>query len=171
MAYMTIRQIRHQMCMTKLREMGCKVVNVQGVMFYVSYKLDDFKISYMYHIDTDNTYYLERIKPYVVSAGNLESEEEVVKTIKIDIEQFKNAKQSKNFKKFIEVDTQISNTVRAFEDLFLYYNISREDTEIIKDEINKVNDMLNEVRDRSERVFYEKDPESFKNCPMKPSKQ
>lgn len=164
MAYMTIRQIRHQMCMNKLREIGCKVVNVQGVMYYVTFMLDDFKISYMYHIDidTDNTYYLERLKPYVVSAGTFESEEEVVKTIKIDIDQFKNAMQSKNFKKFIEVDTQISNTVRAFEDLFLYYNISREDTEIIKDEINKVNDMLVEVRNRSERVFYEKDPESFK---------
>lgn len=162
MAYMTIRQIRHQMCINKLREMGCKVVNVQGVMFYVTYMLEDFKISYMYHIDTDNTYYLERLKPYVVSAGSFKTEEEVVKTIKIDIDQFRNAKKSKNFNKFIEVDTQISNTVRTFEDLFLYYNISSEDTEIIKDEIIKINDMLNDIRSRSERVFHEKDPESFK---------
>ncbi len=162
MAYMTIRQIKHQMCINKLREMGCKVVNVQGVMFYVTYMLEDFKISYMYHIDTDNTYYLERLKPYVVAAGSFKTEEEVVKTIKIDIDQFRNAKKSKNFNKFIDVDTQISNTVRTFEDLFLYYNISSEDTEIIKDEIIRINDMLNEIRSRSERVFHEKDPESFK---------
>ncbi len=162
MGYMTIRQIRHQMCMNKLREMGCKVVNVQGVMFFVKYMLDDFKISYVYHIDTDNTYHLERIKPYVVPAGSFKTEEEVVKNIKIDIEQFKNANKSKNFKDFIDVDTQICSAVRAFEDLFLYYNISKEDTVLIKNEIRKVTSLLNEVKDRSNRIFFDKDPESFK---------
>lgn len=163
MSYMTIRQIRHQMCLTKLREIGCNVVNVQGVMYYVTYKLDDLEISYMYHINPDNTYDLERIKPYVVSGGTLKTEEEVVNIIKIDIDQFKNAKRSKNFKDFIQCDTEISNAVRSFEDLFLYYNISKEDTKLIQDEINKVKNMLKEVRSRSERVFYEKDPESFKD--------
>ncbi|MTI68206.1 MAG: hypothetical protein FH753_16625 [Firmicutes bacterium] len=161
MSYMTIRQIRHQMCLNKLRDLGCEVVSLQGVMFYVKYSLDDFKISYMYHSNTDNTYYLERIKPYVVSAGDLKSEEDVVNAIKIDIQQFKNAKNSKNFETFIEVDTELSKTVRSFEDLFLYYNISREDTELIKDEIDKVKSLLKEVKDRSKRVFYQKDPDNI----------
>jgi hypothetical protein len=151
------------MCLNKLRELGCKVVSVQEVMFYVKYSVNDFKIEYMYHINPDNTYYLERIKPYVVSAGNLNSEEEVVNAIKIDIEQFKNASHSKNFKEFIEVDTEIARAVRAFEDLYLYYNISKEDTKIIKEHINNFMDLLREVKDRSKRVFYEKDPQSFKD--------
>ncbi|WP_156099443.1 hypothetical protein [Caloranaerobacter azorensis] len=158
---MTIRQIRHEMCLNKLRELGCQVASIQGVMFYVKYTLDELKIEYMYHINPDNTYYLERIKPYVVSAGILESEDEVVNAIIIDIEQFKNAKHSKNFKAFIEVDTELSKAVRAFEDLYLYYNISREDTELIKKEINNVMELLIEVKNRSDRVFFKKEPESF----------
>ncbi|WP_069650934.1 hypothetical protein [Caloranaerobacter ferrireducens] len=161
MSYMTIRQIRHEMCLNKLRELGCQVVSIQGVMFYVKYTLDELKIEYMYHINPDNTYYLERIKPYVVSAGIMESEDKVVNAIIIDIEQFKNAKHSKNFKAFIEVDTELSKAVRAFEDLYLYYNISKEDTELIKKEINNVMKLLREVKDRSNRVFFKKDPESF----------
>lgn len=161
MAYMTIRQIRHQMCLNKLRDMGCEVISVQGVMFFVKYKLDNFKISYMYHVNKDNTYYLERIKPYVVSAGDLKTEEDVVNLIKIDIDQFKNAKNSKNFQSFIEVDTELSKTVRTFEDLFLYYNLSKEDTELVKEEIEKIKKLLKEVKDRSKRVFYDKDPENI----------
>lgn len=163
MSYMTIRQIRHQMCMNKFRDLGCKVVNVQGVMYYVTYTLEDLDISYMYHINPDNTYDLERIKPYVVSAGTLQNEEDVVNIVKIDIDQFKNAKRSKNFGDFIDVDKKISNAVRSFEDLFLYYNISEEDTRLIKDEINQVKKLLKDVKDRSKRVFYDKDPESFKD--------
>ncbi|MTI49494.1 hypothetical protein [Sporosalibacterium faouarense] len=163
MSYMTIRQIRHQMCMNKLRDLGCNVVNVQGVMYYVTYNFEDLEISYMYHINPDNTYDLERIKPYVVSAGTLKTEEEIVNIIKIDIDQFKNAKRSKNFKDFIDVDTELSNAVRAFEDLFLYYNISKEDTNLIKTSIHNFKELLMKVRDRSQRVFYEKDPDSFKD--------
>lgn len=163
MPYMTIRQIRHEMNLNSLRELGCEVISVQGVMFYVKYKLDGIKIAYIYHIDTHNKYFLERIKPYVVAAGEFDTEEEVVEAIKIDLEQFKNAKQSKNFDAFIEVDTEIFKAVRAFEDLFLYYNISKEDTVLIK---NKITDLMNsfkEVTGRSERVFHEKDPDFLKD--------
>lgn len=161
MAYMSIRQIRHQMCLTKLRDIGCEVISIQGIMFYIKYKLDDFKISYMYHINEDNTYYLERIKPYVVSIGDLKSEEDVVNLIKIDINQFQNAKKSKNFQSFIDVDTELSKTVKTFEDLFLYYNISEEDTTLVKEEIEKIEDLLKEVKSRSQRIFYDKDPENI----------
>lgn len=163
MAYMTIRQIRHQMCLNKLREMGCKVVSIQGVMFYVKYSLDDYKIEYIYHLNPDNTYYLERIKPYMVSAGTFKTEEEVVNAIKIDIEQFKNAKNSKNFNDFIDVDKEISKAVRAFEDLYLYYNISKDDIELVKEHINDFMKLIVKVKDRSKRVFYEKEPHSFKD--------
>lgn len=161
MAYMTVRQIRHQMCLNKLRDMGCEVISVQGVMFYIRYNLDDFKISYVYHVNNDNTYYLERIKPYVVSAGNVKTEDDVVDLIKIDIEQFKNAKKSKNFQSFIEVDTELSKAVRSFEDLFLYYNISKEDTELVKEELSKIKSLFKSIKSRSERVFYDKDPDNI----------
>lgn len=161
MAYMTIRQIKHQMCLNKLRDLGCKVISIQGVMFMVKYQIDDFKIAYMYHVNNDDTYYLERIKPYVVSAGDFKSEEEIVEAIKTDILQFKNAKKSRNFQSFIDLDVELFKTVSAFDDLFLYYNISKEDTQLVKDEINKIKELLNEVKSRSSRVFHDKDPKNI----------
>lgn len=161
MAYMTIRQIRHQMCLNKLRELGCRVISIQGVMFMVKYHLDDFKITYMYHINNDNTYFLERIRPYVLPAGDFKTEEDVVEAIKTDIEQLKNAKNSKNFDAFIDVDIEIAKAVRAFDDLFLYYNISKEDISLIKEEINTLKSIFKDVKSRSKRVYYEKDPEGI----------
>jgi len=151
------------MCLNKLRDLGCEVASVQGVMFYVKYLCEDLKIEYLYYINPDNTYYLERIKPYVVAAGDLKSEEEVVNAIKIDIEQFRNAKQSKNFNSFIDVDIELSKAVRTFEDLYLYYNISKEDTELIKAEIGNIMSLLKEVKNKSTRVFLEKDPETLED--------
>lgn len=127
----------------------------------VKYHLDDFKITYMYHINNDNTYFLERIRPYVLPAGDFKTEEDVVEAIKTDIEQLKNAKNSKNFDAFIDVDIEIAKAVRAFDDLFLYYNISKEDISLIKEEINTLKSIFKDVKSRSKRVYYEKDPEGI----------
>ena len=161
MPYMAVRQIKHKMCLDRLNELGCKVIAVQGVMFYVKCSLKNLKIEYVYHINKDNTYYLERIKPYVVSAGKFKSEEEVVDAIKTDLCQFKNASHSKNFDNFIDVDKRITKAVRVFEDLFLYYNISKDDTQLIKNHIDSFMNLLEDVANKSERVFHEKNPRSF----------
>ncbi len=162
MPYMTMRQIKHEMCLNTLRELGCKVVCIKGIMFYVKYELENLNIEYLYHINNDdNTYCLERIKPYFLPVGNFDTEKEVVDLIMIDIKQFINAKRSKNFDFFVEVDTEIFEAVRMFEDLYLYYNISKEDTELVKNEIKKTKKLMNNIKNRSERVFFEKDPETI----------
>lgn len=162
MAIMSSRLIRHQICIEELRQLGAKVISIQGIMFYVKFKVKDTKISYMYHVKTDNTYYLERIKPYFMSIGDYHSEEDVIDIIKIDLEQFKNAMNSKNFNEFIDVDQSITKLVRYFEDLYLYYNVKKDDLGIIKDEVNIILDKILEIKGRSERVYHKKDPESFK---------
>lgn len=162
MAIMSSRLIRHQICIEELRQLGAKVISIQGIMFYIKFKIKDTKISYMYHVKTDNTYYLERIKPYFMSIGDYQSEEDVIDIIKIDLEQFKNAMNSKNFNEFIEVDKNIAKLVRYFEDLYLYYNVSKDDLGTIKDEVGFILDKIIEIKDRSKRVYHKKDPESFK---------
>ncbi|MCG8541074.1 MAG: hypothetical protein MJA82_14195 [Clostridia bacterium] len=162
MPVMSSRLIKHQICIEELRQLGANVVSIQGVMFYVKFKINDTKVSYMYHIKTDNTYYLERIKPYFMAIGDYKSEEDVIDIIKIDLEQFKNAMNSKNFNEFIAVDKSISKLVRYFEDLYLYYNVSKDDLGIIKDEVNVLLDKILEIKSRSKRVYHKKEPESFK---------
>lgn len=166
MAIMSSRLIRHQICIEELRNLGAKVISIQGIMFYVKFKVKDTKLSYMYHIKTDNTYYLERIKPYFMSIGDFSSEEEIIDIIKIDLEQFNNAMNSKNFPEFIEIDQSITELVRYFEDLFLYYNVPTEDLRAIRGEISTVLDKIIEVKNNSCRVYHKKDPESFKQNPI-----
>lgn len=161
MAYMTARQIRHQMNLDQLRELGCKVKSIQGIMFFVKYESKELKISYLYHITKNNKYFLERIKPYVVVAGEFGTEEDVVKAISIDLEQFQNAYKSSHFDEFISIDTSISDTVARFEDLFLYYNLTQEDIDLLNQEIRKINDLLIEIKNRSNRIFYKKDPNNL----------
>lgn len=165
MAIMSSRLIRHEMCKEELKRLGARVLDIQGIMFYVKFKINDTKISYVYHLNKDNTFFLERIKPYTCAIGDYDSEEDVVDTIRVDIKQFKNAMNSSNFESFIEVDQHISKLVRLFEDLYLYYNVSKDDINQVNTEINKVLEMINDVQEKSERVYFEKDPDVLcKNC-------
>jgi len=162
MAIMSSRLIRHQMCIEELKKFGAKVISIQGIMIYVKYKIKDTKLEYIYHINPDNTYFLERIKPYVMAVGDFATEEDIVDIIKIDIEQFENAMNSKNFKDFIEIDEKISKLVRYFEDLYLYYNIPKEDLNLLKNEVDKILNSIIDIKNNSKRVYHKKDPESFK---------
>ncbi len=165
MAIISSRLIRHELCKDELKKMGARVLDIQGIMFYVKFNLNGTKISYIYHLNPDNTFYLERIKPYTCVIGDYNNEEDIVDAIGVDIEQFQNAMNSRNFEEFIEVDQHISKLVRFFEDLYLYYNVSHEDLDRINGEVNKVLDIINEVQDKSERVYTKKDPEVLcKNC-------
>jgi len=165
MAIMSSRLIRHEICKEELKRLGARVLDIQGIMFYVKFKINGTKISYVYHLNKDNTYFLERIKPYTCAIGDYDTEESVVDTIREDIKQFKNAMKSTNFDSFIEVDQHISKLVRLFEDLYLYYNVEKEDLTLVNEEINKVLDIINDVQERSERVYFDKDPDVLcKNC-------
>ena len=145
LAIMSSRLIRHDLCKEELQQMGAKVIDIQGIMFYVKFYLDDIKISYIYHLNTDNTFFLERIKPYSLAIGDYKTEEDIIEEIKVDIEQFKNAMKSHNFENFIEVDGKITQLARIFEDLYLYYNVKEESVNEIDKELYKLLDMMKEI--------------------------
>lgn len=164
MAIMSSRLIRHQICKEELKKLGARVLDIQGIMFYVKFILNDnVKLSYIYHLNPDNTYFLERIKPYSMAIGEYDNEEDIVDTIRVDLEQFKNAMNSKNFVNFIEIDNKISKLVRIFEDLYLYYNIEEEDLDKLKDGVYNVLEIIKDIKGHSERVYYKKDPDMLKD--------
>ncbi|WDV47346.1 hypothetical protein PV797_06490 [Clostridiaceae bacterium M8S5] len=153
MALMTVRQLKHQACLDKLRNIGCTVINIEGVMFLIKYKLkNNMKLTYFYHLNDDNTYFLERIKPYVVEAGTFDTEEEIVNSIIVDINQFINASNSKNFGDFIDLTTKLSNNVKSFDDLFLHYNISKEDVASFNKLISEFSSMMSCIKEHSEEI-------------------
>lgn len=159
MAIMSSRLLKHEICKEELKDAGAKVIDIQGVMFHVSFVINSKEISYMYHLKPDNTFTLERVRPYFMQIGEYEREKNIVNAIKIDIEQFRNASKSSNFDRFIKVDKHLSQLIRIFEDLYLYYNISTEDLEELDTSIDNVLDTIKAITKRSDRAFYKKEPE------------
>ncbi len=159
MAIMSSRLIRHEICKDELKAMGANMLDIQGIMYYVKFNLEGHPISYMYHLKEDNTFYMERIKPYTMPLGDYDNEEDIVDVIRIDIDQFRNAMHSKNFERFITIDDHISTLVRLFEDLFLYYNIDKQDLDQLDGRVNAVLETILTIMEKSNRVYKKKDPD------------
>ncbi|MFZ5967059.1 MAG: hypothetical protein ACOYVK_07775 [Bacillota bacterium] len=146
----------------KLKQMGGEVEVLRGFLHYVRFQIDDTVIKYVYHLNKKDKFFLQRRAPYPLNIGTYESEEDVINIIAHDIAQIKNAKNSKKFDKFIEINKSISTILRNFEDLYLYYNISRSQTEKIETVINELQTLIFETKEQSQRVYFDKDPDSLK---------
>ncbi|MBM7562269.1 hypothetical protein [Fusibacter tunisiensis] len=159
MAIMSSRLIRHEICKEEFQKMGARVIDIQGIMFLVKFDLGGNRITYAYHLNEDNTFFVERIKPYLLSIGDFQYEEDIVDIIRVDVEQFRNAMNSSNFKQFIEIDNHLTKLVRLFEDLYLYYNISKEDLKVLDGSVDCVLESIKDIMRHSDRVYTKKDPE------------
>jgi len=162
MISLSSRLLNHGYVKEELERMGAKVIDLHGTMCIVKFLIKDIKINYIYHTNRDNTFFLERTKPYVIPMGDFNTEEDILEIIKIDFEQFHNAMHSKNFEEFIEIDTNIAKLVRTFEDLFLYYNVSKDNLNEIRQKTEDILEKIHEVKNTSERIYFKKEPYSFK---------
>lgn len=154
----------------KLLQMGAEVKVVSGELVYVSFDItEDIKVSYVYNINKKNKYFLERIKPYPISVKEFETAEDICNIIKIDVEQFRNAVKSHNIYEFIKINCNLHNTILTFEDLFLYYNIDSHTFDEIKDHVSGINDIIQNAKKTSKRVYFGKEPDNLRNmnCPDK----
>lgn len=93
--------------------MGAKVEVIRGVMHYVCFEIEDTAIEYVYHINKESKYFLQRRAPYPLFAGIYESEEDVIYIIQQDIAQFKNAKNSKKFNEFVGTSKKNQRTLET----------------------------------------------------------
>ncbi|TCO73620.1 hypothetical protein [Marinisporobacter balticus] len=162
MTIFSARRLKHQFCIEELRKIGAEVMEIEGIMFIVKYHCNNLNIEYIYHISPDNAYLLERIKPYSLVLSEHTTEESVINAIKNDIDQFNNARNSKNFDDFVSIDKDLTKIVRYFEDLYLYYNINNEDINYLKNEVHKMAKSIIEIQDRSKRVYHKTEPKSFR---------
>ncbi len=143
----------------KLVQMGAKVEVISSQMVYVSFDItEDFTVSYVYNINRHNKYFLERIEPYPIDLEEFDSTDDIVNIIKIDVEQFKTAVKSHNIKDFVKINQDFHNTILAFEDLFLYYNLPTKYVSKIKGNIEAINDIIKKASHESKRVYFGKEP-------------
>jgi len=143
----------------KLRQMGADIEVVHSRMCYVKFKINDIDLAYVYNINKKNEYFLERIKPYPLPLKAYKSEEDVVDVIAIDVEQFRNVCSSKNVNDFIEFLKQMKLTVNKFEDLILYYNVSKADINEFQDILSDLNKKIDQSKSESERLYFKKNPD------------
>ena len=166
-SYLEMEAEQHEM---KLRQMEGEVLQLNAKCCYVRFHIGDFRLSYVYNINKSNRYFLERLKPYPLPLKEYENEEDVIETIRLDLEHFKNAARSKNINSFIKINQELNKTAKAFEDLFLYYNVGTFHTDTILQKLNDIKDEIRKTVDDSERLFEDSEPCSlvqFLETPIK----
>ena len=154
-SYMRMQANQHEMV---LRQMGGEVLQLPSSCCYVRFHIGDFRLSYVYNINKSNRYFLERLKPYPLPLKEYENEEDVIETIKIDLEQFKNAAKSKNMASFIKINQELNKTAKAFEDLFLYYNVEKFHAESILNKIQEIEDEIRKTAEESDLIYDKSNP-------------
>jgi hypothetical protein len=133
-----VKQTMYEM---QLKQMGAKIISYHGLHCFVKFNINEFEITYSYNINSKNQFYLQRIKPYPINIGVYKEINDIVETIKADIEKFRNALQSGKFDKFLEVNTKLLEAAKNLEDLFLYY--------IVDEKVfNELSKMVTELEDK-----------------------
>ncbi len=161
---LTSKVVLHKMYLDQLKEMGAEVIDIEGSMVFARFVLsDDFTVNYLYHRNPDNTYLLERIKPYQLTIGEYDSEETAVANIASDIDQIKNARNSNKFETFVETFKMLIKAKRDFDDLFLYYNVSGVDMQYIYDNIKLLSQSIYRTKEHSQRIYHKTEPQSLKD--------
>ncbi|MFV0440419.1 MAG: hypothetical protein ACK5LV_03890 [Lachnospirales bacterium] len=145
----------------KLQQMGAKVTEIYSRVCYVSFKVGDIDVEYVYNINLHDKIFIERIKPYPEPLDTFESELDVVEQIVDDFKKFEQAEHSHNINEFIKINMGLNKTIASFEDLYLYYNVPREDAENILNKMDEINDIVNKVKSSGQRVYFGSEPKNL----------
>jgi hypothetical protein len=145
----------------KLQQMGAKVQVISSKMCYVKFDISGFQVEYAYNVNKHGNYFLERIAPYPLPLREFDREDAVIDIIEIDLEQFKNAIKSHNIESFININRKLTQTIKRFEDLFLYFNVPAEETDIIYAKLQEIDLEIEKTKQNSKRLYFKKEPENL----------
>lgn len=137
-----------------LRQAGAdKVFSIHGVLYHIVFEInDDFSVEYVYNINGNNEYFLQRVKPYPIQHGKFDNEQQLVDFIKKDIDKFRQAVCSSNFNKFLEVTAKTEELLEKVESLFLAYNVSREMLADLDKGIDRIYEDIDKIASQSDKV-------------------
>ena len=139
----------------KLQQMGAKVDVINSTLCYVNFDICGFGLQYVYNVNKKGNYFLERTKPYPLAISEFDSEKDVVKLIRADVDKFRNALKCHHIDSFITIARQINKTFISFEDTFLNYNIPGEKVEKIYKKIQALELEIEIIRDNAKALFDE----------------
>lgn len=150
--YMNILSAEQDQLDMQLTQMGAKVQSLHGLLCYIRFPIEDMELFYVYNINMKNQFFLQRIKPYPVSAGIFTNPQDIVEYIRDDVKQFRNAYNSKVFSEFVTVNAELQRLVQDVEDVFLGYNVPIEKMHEISNMILSVDNILENIKNTSTKI-------------------
>lgn len=152
MQYMSAQQDNIGML---LRQMGADVKQIHGLVCFVRFHLGDTELYYVYNLNADDMYYLQRVKPYPMSAGVFPNAEEIADYIEKDLRAFQNAKKSGCFETFVSANNRLVALSRGLEDAFLHTNIPKPYCKAVDEGLKTLETMLADIRENAEPLTVE----------------
>lgn len=135
----------------QLRQMGASNITfVNSNMYIVDFKLEKgLLVSYVFNITRGDKYFLQRMRPYAMVQGKYANTAEIAEFIEKDLSRFRNAEHSSNFDKFIEISKKGAEFAEALENLFLNYNVDKDEMERMDEKLDKLLEHLEQAREKA----------------------
>ncbi|MEG0292416.1 MAG: hypothetical protein RR495_06890 [Anaerovoracaceae bacterium] len=129
------------------RQLGAsKIKTTPTKMNVIEFKInEDLTVSYLCNAKGEAKIYLQRIEPYPIRHIKFEDVDHIIEFVKQDLMNFKNASQSTNFGKFLEIANKIYRLDSDVENLFLFHNVNPEDLDYIDEKLGHILDKIEQV--------------------------
>lgn len=133
-----------------LTQLGAEVREIHGLVCFVRFRVGGEELLYVYNLNVDNEYYLQRAKPYPMSAGVFPTAEKIAEYIERDLRAFQNAMNSGHFAEFVDLGRRITALSQGLEDAFFRYNISGDCFAEAGRGVEKLEQILKEMKDQGQ---------------------
>ena len=135
-----------------LRQLGAEVKEIHGLVCFVRFEVEQEELLYVYNLNADNEYYLQRAKPYPMSAGVFPTADRIAEYIENDLRAFQNAAKSGHFNAFVDINRRITALSRGLEDAFFRFNISGDCFTEAGRGVEKLEQIVKEIKEQAKPI-------------------
>ena len=129
-----------------LRQMGASVQEIHGLVCFVRFDLGGTELFYVYNLNADDQYYLQRVKPYPMSAGVFADSAAIAAYIERDVNAFRGAAQSGQFELFVDASRRLAALTQTLEEAFMSCNVPKPAFDRIGNALDAMEGILAEIR-------------------------
>jgi hypothetical protein len=138
----------------ELKQIGAKVRSVHGIVCYISFFVANIKITYLYNINKNNDFFLQRINPYPLSVGVFKKQSDIVNFIKKDIKRFEAASQHSCFQRYIDLNLGFYESLNKMENLFIDHDMSQKNFKKLESALDSLNIAMEMIEENIDDIDY-----------------
>jgi hypothetical protein len=140
-----------------LRQMGADVKDMHGLICLVRFPAEDGEVTYVYTLNAEDEYYLQRVAPCPMSAGVFPSADAIAAFIQSDVRAFQNAAQCGRYPAFVALSSRLTALARALEDAFLRCDVPGDYLDEAEEDVDALEKRLAEMKENALFLFSEKE--------------